>query len=131
LEEIKCSFGAGHLGVKKMVDTVQNLTGTTASVVVPEASSAPKVSVGTGSETSAVELGNTAPATPVTEADAGSVSVDVKSAMGDVVQAMKDMPPPIDIESVQRLRAEIANNEYPVDYNKISDALLASVSELS
>jgi anti-sigma28 factor (negative regulator of flagellin synthesis) len=29
------------------------------------------------------------------------------------------------------LRAEIANNEYPVDYNKISDALLASVSELS
>ncbi|MBT3650591.1 MAG: flagellar biosynthesis protein FlgM, partial [Rhodobacteraceae bacterium] len=54
-----------------MVDTVQNLTGTTASVVVPEASSAPKVSVGTGSETSAVELGNTAPATPVTEADAG------------------------------------------------------------
>jgi anti-sigma28 factor (negative regulator of flagellin synthesis) len=124
LEEIKCSFGAGHLGVKKMVDTVQNLTGTTASVVVPEASSAPKVSVGTGSETSAVELGNTAPATPVTEADAGSVSVDVKSAM-------QDMPPPIDIESVQRLRAEIANNEYPVDYNKISDALLASVSELS
>ena len=58
-----------------MVDTVQNLTGTTASVVVPEASSAPKVSVGTGSETSAVELGNTAPAAPVTEADAGSVSV--------------------------------------------------------
>ena len=114
-----------------MVDTVQNLTGTTASVVVPEASSAPKVSVGNGSETSAVELGNTAPATPVTEVDAGNVSVDVKSAMGDVMQAMRDMPPPIDIESVQRLRAEIANNEYPVDYNKISDALLASVSELS
>jgi anti-sigma28 factor (negative regulator of flagellin synthesis) len=131
LEEIKCSLGAGHLGVEKMVDTVQNLTGTTASVVVPEASSAPKVSVGTGLEASAVELGNTAPATPVTEADAGSVSVDVKSAMGDVMQAMQDMPPPIDIESVQRLRAEIANNEYPVDYNKISDALLASVSELS
>ena len=131
MEEIKCSLGAGHLGVKKMVDTVQNLTGTTASVVVPEASSAPKVSVGTGLEASAVELGNTAPATPVTEADAGSVSVDVKSAMGDVMQAMQNMPPPIDIESVQRLRAEIANNEYPVDYNKISDALLASVSELS
>ena len=114
-----------------MVDTVQNLTGTTATVVVPEASSAPKVSVGTGSETSAVELGNTAPPTPVTETDASSVSVDVKSAMGDVMQAMQDMPPPIDIESVQRLRTEIANNEYPVDYNKISDALLASVSELS
>jgi anti-sigma28 factor (negative regulator of flagellin synthesis) len=131
MEEKKCCLGVGHPGVEKMVDTVQNLTGTTASVVVPETSSAPKVSVGTGLETSAVELGNTAPPAPVTETDAGSVSVDVKSAMGDVMQAMQDMPPPIDIESVQRLRAEIANNEYPVDYNKISDALMASLSELS
>ena len=83
-----------------MVDTVQNLTGTTASVVVPEASSAPKVSVGTGLETSAVELGNTAPATPVTEADAGNVTVEEKAAKGDAMQAMRDMPPPNDSEWV-------------------------------
>ena len=28
------------------------------------------------------------------------------------------------------LKAEIANNEYPVDYDKISDALMASLSDI-
>ena len=114
-----------------MVDTVQNLVGTTAAVVVPESSSAPKVSTGgTGATSASGEVGSTAPASPVTESDAGSVSVDVNSAMGSVVDAMKDMPPPIDLEAVARLKAEIANNEYPVDYDKISDALMASLSEI-
>ena len=109
-----------------MVDTVQNLTGTTASVVVPEASSAPQVS--TSGAGSPVEIGTTAPVVVVTETN--SVSVDVNSAMGDVMRAMKDMPPPIDLEAVQRLRAEIAQNDYPVDYEKISDALIASLNEI-
>jgi negative regulator of flagellin synthesis FlgM len=109
-----------------MVDTVQNLTGTTASVVVPEASSAPQVS--TSGAGSPVEIGTTAPVVVVTETN--SVSVDVNSAMGDVMRAMKDMPPPIDLEAVQRLRAEIAQNTYPVDYEKISDALISSLNEI-
>ena len=109
-----------------MVDTVQNLTGTTASVVVPEASSAPQVS--TSGAGSPVEIGTTAPVVAVTETN--SVSVDVNSAMGDVMRAMKDMPPPIDLEAVQRLRAEIAQNDYPVDYDKISDALISSLNEI-
>ena len=109
-----------------MVDTVQNLTGTTASVVVPEASSAPQVS--TSGAGSPVEIGTTAPVVVVTETN--SVSVDVNSAMGDVISAMKDMPPPIDLEAVQRLRAEIAQNTYPVDYDKISDALISSLNEI-
>ena len=114
-----------------MVDTVQNLVGTTAAVVVPETSSAPKVSTGgTGGTSGSGEVGTTAPASPVTASDAGSVSVDVNSAMGSVVDAMSDMPPPIDLEAVSRLKAEIANNEYPVDYDKISDALMASLSEI-
>ena len=114
-----------------MVDTVQNLVGTTAAVVVPESTSAPKVSTGGMGATSASgEVGSTAPASPVTEADAGSVSVDVKSAMGSVLDAMNDMPPPIDLEAVSRLKAEIANNQYPVDYGKISDALMASLSDI-
>ena len=114
-----------------MVDTVQNLVGTTAAVVVPETSSAPQVSsVGTGATSGSVEVGTTAPASPVTAADGGSVSVDVNSAMGSVVDAMKDMPPPIDLEAVARLKAEIANNEYPVDYSKISDALMASLNDI-
>ena len=107
-----------------MVDTVQNLVGTTAAVVVPETSSAPKVSTGgTGATSGSGEVGTTAPASPVTASDAGSVSVDVNSAM-------RDMPPPIDLEAVSRLKAEIANNEYPVDYDKISDALMASLNEI-
>ena len=109
-----------------MVDTVQNLTGTTASVVIPEASSAPQVS--TSGAGSPVEIGTTAPVVVVTETN--SVSVDVNSAMGDVMRAMKDMPPPIDLEAVQRLRAEIAQNTYPVDYEKISDALISSLNEI-
>jgi len=109
-----------------MVDTVQNLTGTTASVVVPEASSAPQVS--TSGAGSPLEIGTTAPVAVVTETN--SVSVDVNSAMGDVMRAMKDMPPPIDLEAVQRLRAEIAQNAYPVDYEKISDALISSLNEI-
>ena len=109
-----------------MVDTVQNLMGTTASVVVPEASSAPQVS--TSGAGSPVEVGTTAPVVAVTETN--SVSVDVNSAMGEVMRAMKDMPPPIDLEAVQRLRAEIAQNDYPVDYDKISDALISSLNEI-
>ena len=111
-----------------MVDTVQNLAGTTASVVVPEASSAPQVS--TSGAGSAVEIGTTAPVAVVTEVETKNVSVDVNSAMGDVMRAMKDMPPPIDLEAVQRLRAEIAQNDYPVDYDKISDALISSLNEI-
>ena len=111
-----------------MVDTVQNLAGTTASVVVPESSSAPQVSTSGGG--AAVEVGTSAPVAPVTEAETGSVAVDVNSAMGDVVRAMKDMPPPINLEAVQRLKAEIAQNDYPVDYDKISDALISSLNEI-
>ena len=111
-----------------MVDTVQNLAGTTASVVVPESSSAPQVS--TSGSGSAVEVGTSAPVAPVTETETGRISVDVTSAMGDVMRAMKDMPPPIDLEAVQRLRAEIAQNDYPVDYDKISDALISSLNEI-
>ena len=50
-----------------MVDTVQNLMGTTASVVVPEASSAPQVS--TSGAGSPVEVGTTAPVVAVTETE--------------------------------------------------------------
>ena len=115
-----------------MVDTVQNLAGTTASVVVPETSSAPQVSsAGTTGSTSGVEVGTTAPAAPVVETETKNVSVDVNSAMGDVLTAMRDMPPPIDLEAVQRIKAEIAQNSYPVDYEKISDALIDSLNELS
>jgi negative regulator of flagellin synthesis FlgM len=111
-----------------MVDTVQNLVGTTSSVIVPEASSAPQVSTSGGG--SAVEVGINVPVAAVTETDTGSVSVNVQSVMGNVIAAMTDIPPPIDMEAVQRLKAEIADNAYPVDYDKISEAMMASISEI-
>ena len=109
-----------------MVDTVQNLVGTTSSVVVPESSSAPQVS--TGGVSSSAEIGVNAPVVGVTDTDTASVNVD--SAMRDVMLAMRDMPPPIDLEAVQRLKSEIANNQYPVDYDKISEALISSLNEI-
>jgi len=111
-----------------MVDTVQNLVGTTSSVIIPEATSAPQVSTsGTGSS---VEVGPTAPVAAVVETDTGRVSVDVRSVMGDVMAAMQEAPPPIDMEAVKRLKAEIASNDYPVDYDKITDALMSSLDEI-
>jgi negative regulator of flagellin synthesis FlgM len=111
-----------------MVDTVQNLVGTTSSVIVPEASSAPQVS--TSGAGSAVEVGITAPIAPVVESDTSSVSVDIKSVMGQVMAAMQDAPAPIDMEAVNRLKAEIASNNYPIDYAKITDAMLSSLNEI-
>ena len=111
-----------------MVDTVQNLVGTTSSVIVPEASSAPQVSTSGGG--AAVEVGPTAPVAAVVETEAQSVSVDVKSVMSDVVAAMQKAPVPIDMEAVSRIKAEIAANAYPVDYDKITDAMMSSLNEL-
>ena len=110
-----------------MVDTVQNLAGTTSTVVVPETNSAPQVS---SSGTASLEVGANTPPAPVTESNTSGVSVDVSSAMSNVLSAMKDMPPPIDLEAVQRLRAEIEANDYPVDVDKISEALVSSLNEI-
>ena len=111
-----------------MVDTVQNLVGTTSSVIVPEASSAPQIS--TSGAGSAVAVGPTAPVSATVESEGKNVSVDVKSVMGEVVAAMQNAPAPIDMEAVTRLKAEIANNSYPVDYDKITDAMMSSLNEI-
>ena len=112
-----------------MVDTVQNLVGTTSSVIIPEASSAAQVS--TSGSSPAVEVGANAPAHAVTGSDGQSVAVDVRSVMGDVVAAMQKSAPPINMEAVNRLKAEIAANSYPVDYDKITDAMISSLNEIA
>jgi anti-sigma28 factor (negative regulator of flagellin synthesis) len=111
-----------------MVDTVQNLVGTTSSVVVPESSSAPQVS--TSGAGPAVTVGPTAPVSATAESEGKNVSVDVKSVMGEVVAAMQKAPAPINMEAVTRLKAEIASNSYPVDYDKITDAMMSSLNEI-
>ena len=39
--------------------------------------------------------------------------------------------PPIDVEIVRRIRAAIAEGKYPIDIDKITDAMFASFRELA
>lgn len=47
-------------------------------------------------------------------------------------EAIKDMAvqPPIDKEKVSRIKNAIANNNYPIDLEKISDALMDAYKEM-
>tara|TARA_B100000989_G_C19522118_1_gene464730 strand:+ start:1449 stop:1760 length:312 start_codon:yes stop_codon:yes gene_type:complete len=47
-------------------------------------------------------------------------------------EAIKDMSvqPPIDKEKVSRIKNAIANNNYPIDLEKISDALMDAYKEM-
>ena len=73
-----------------MVDATQGLTGTTTTVQVPENTSAPQVQV----SQAGVSVGHSAPVNP---------PVDITSVTKDVLAAMKDAPPPIDIEAVAQI----------------------------
>jgi anti-sigma28 factor (negative regulator of flagellin synthesis) len=48
----------------------------------------------------------------------------------DVLAAMKDAPPPIDIEAVAQIKSAIASNTYPVDLDKISQELVKAYDAL-
>jgi negative regulator of flagellin synthesis FlgM len=43
---------------------------------------------------------------------------------------MKVMPPPIDIEAVERVKQAIANDSYPIDLDKISAKLVQAYEDL-
>ena len=96
-----------------MVDATQGLTGTTTTVQVPENTSAPQVQV----SQAGVSVGHSAP-------------VNITSVTKDVLAAMKDAPPPIDIEAVAQIKSAIASNTYPVDLDKISQELVKAYDAL-
>ena len=100
-----------------MVDATQSLTGTTTTVQVPENTSAPQVQV----TQAGVSVGHSAPVNP---------PVDITSVTKDVLAAMKDAPPPIDIEAVAQIKSAIASNTYPVDLDKISQELVKAYDAL-
>jgi anti-sigma28 factor (negative regulator of flagellin synthesis) len=100
-----------------MVDATQGLTGTTTTVQVPENTSAPQVQV----SQAGVSVGHSAPVNP---------PVDITSVTKDVLAAMKDAPPPIDIEAVAQIKNAIASNTYPVDLDKISQELVKAYDAL-
>jgi anti-sigma28 factor (negative regulator of flagellin synthesis) len=104
-----------------MVDATQGLTGTTTTVQVPENTSAPQVQVSPTGSSGAVSVGHSAPVNP---------PVDITSVTKDVLAAMKDSPPPIDIEAVAQIKSAIAANTYPVDLDKISQELVKAYDAL-
>jgi anti-sigma28 factor (negative regulator of flagellin synthesis) len=68
-----------------------------------------------------VSVGHSAPVNP---------PVDITSVTKDVLAAMKDAPPPIDIEAVAQIKNAIASNTYPVDLDKISQELVKAYDAL-
>ena len=104
-----------------MVDATQGLAGTTTTVQVPENTSAPKVQVVQTGDSGSVTVGH---GTPVHQ------PVDITSVTKEVLNAMKDTPPPIDIEAVKQIKSAIAANTYPVDLDKISQELVKAYDAL-
>ena len=104
-----------------MVDATQSLTGTATTVQVPENTSAPKVQITQSGASGTVSVGHAAPVNP---------PVDITSVTKDVLAAMKDLPPPIDIAAVNQIRTAIASNTYPVDLDKISQELVKAYDSL-
>ena len=104
-----------------MVDATQGLTGTTTTVQVPENTSAPQVQLTQTGASAAISVGHGAPVNP---------PVDITSVTKDVLTAMRDSPPPIDIEAVNQIKSAIAANTYPVDLDKISQELVKAYDAL-
>jgi negative regulator of flagellin synthesis FlgM len=112
-----------------MVDATQNLTGTATTVNIPEINPVPKVSLSQASTGDSAILGTSAPVNPISSTS--RPSVEVSSAAADVLYAMQDMPPHIDIEAVNHIKAEISANRYPVDLAKIADGLAKSFESMT
>lgn len=112
-----------------MVDSTQNLTGTVTSVRVAEANPTPTVSLSPNASGDTAALGVAAPVNPVSAAS--RPSVEVNSAAAEVLASMRDMPPPVDIEAVTKIREAISANDYPLDYSKVAESLAHSFDSLS
>ena len=74
------------------------------------------------------DLGDMGPVVSVSTT--AKVAVEINSVSSDVISSMKTMPPPVDIEAVERVKAAIAKAEYPIDLNKISDKLMQAYEDL-
>ena len=112
-----------------MVDSTQNITGTIATVSIPEINPLPKVSLSQASSADTAKLGASAPVNPVSSAS--KPSVEITSVAAEVLASMLDMPPPIDIEAVTQIKAEISANRYPVDLSKIAKGMAESFKSMT
>ena len=72
--------------------------------------------------------GTAVPASPVSGAPAGD-TMEIKSAIVSVPQELKQ--PPIELALVTKLQEQIANGDYPIDLDAITDSLFESYLELN
>lgn len=112
-----------------MVDTIQNLTGTVASLRVPDVGAVPKVNISQGDASQTASLGTGAPVNPVSPSS--RPSVEVNSAAAEVLASMQNIPAPVDIDAVTQIRDAISTNQYPLDYSKMADRLAEAFESLS
>ena len=70
-------------------------------------------------------------AVPVVQASStAKVAVEINSTSREVLSSMRQLPAPIDIEAVERVRRAIADNSYPIDLGKIVDNLVQAFDDL-
>lgn len=111
-----------------MVDATQNLTGTVASIKMPEVSATPKVNVSPDNSAQTASLGLGAPVNPMSPSAKPSVQVD--SFAAGVMASIQEQPAPIDIEAVARIREAVSTNNYPLNHEKIADGLAEAFESL-
>ncbi len=112
-----------------MVDASQNLTGTITGTKIPELNPVATVSLSQGNVVAGAGLGTAAPVNPVASTD--RPALEVNSAASEVLATMKNLPPPINIEVVDRIRASISANEYPVNLDELAETLTSAYEEIS
>ena len=70
-------------------------------------------------------------AVPVVQASStAKVAVEINSTSREVLSSMRQLPAPVDIEAVDRVRKAIADNNYPIDLGKIADNLVQAFEDL-
>ena len=70
-------------------------------------------------------------AVPVVQASStAKVAVEINYTSREVLSSMRQLPAPIDIEAVERVRRAIADNSYPIDLGKIADNLVQAFDDL-
>ena len=112
-----------------MVDATQNLTGTITGTKIPELNPVATVSLSQGNVASGAGLGTAAPVNPVASVD--RPALEVNTAASEVLSMMKNLPAPVDIEAVDRIRASISTNDYPVNLEKVAEKLTSAFEALS
>ena len=76
----------------------------------------------------AIGVGGAGPVNP--SSATAKLAVELTSVSRDVISSMKILPPPINIEAVERVKQAIADDSYPIDLDKISAKLVQAYQDL-